>query len=67
MKVKDFVKVSYMEMIFRNVKTDNIIYHFTWNDDIGEDDFIDEYGHCKIEKIKGHCDGVVNVFIESEV
>ena len=67
MNVKEFVKVSYMGMLFRDYKTRDLIYNFQWNDDVGEEQFIDEYGYCKVICFKGHCDGVLDVFINSEV
>lgn len=66
MNVKEFVKVSYMEMLFRDYRTHDLIYDYQWNDDIREVQFIDEYGYSKVTRFKGHCDGVIDVFIKSE-
>lgn len=67
MTVKDFVKASFMDMIFKDYNNHNVIYNFQWNDDIGENEFISEYGHCEVVRFNSHCDGIIDVYIESDV
>lgn len=67
MKVKDFVNVSYIRMIFRDAYSHDYIYDFMWDNDFEEDEFIKFYGDYDIKSFKSYCDGVIVVFIESEV
>lgn len=66
MKVKDFVRASYLRMVFRKygVDTDCVIYHFTWEDSPVEERFIIVYGDYTVEEFKSVADGVIDVYIK---
>lgn len=62
MKVIDFVKASYMDMRFKS-KDGVLIYDFTWEDDIAEDDFLTEYSDYIVKSFKSVTDGIIDVYI----
>ena len=63
MLVKDLCKVSYATMRFRDYKSHELIYEFTWEDDDSENTFIDKYGECIITKITSCTADFLNVYI----
>ena len=64
MKVAEFIKASYLEMIFKHSDTECIIYDFTWEDDEAESNFLRSYGDYNILKFKGVTPGLIDVYIE---
>lgn len=64
MKVEEFVKASYLYMIFRECGTDTIIHNFKWENDCAEERFITLYGDYTVEAFKGVADGVIDVYIK---
>lgn len=66
MKVKEFVRASYLRMVFREygVDTDCVIYHFTWEDENAEERFITVYGDYTVKEFKSVADGVIDVYIK---
>lgn len=67
MTVKDFVEASYTTMVFRDHKALNKIYYFTWEDGKSEDYFLAVYGKCEVKKFTSHRDGIINVYIDTDI